>query len=62
MEQTKGEFEQRPEARPANEVPFSRPRESKEPCILCMILAITSLVLGGFSVYRSINQSEKPKC
>ena len=62
MEQTKGEFEQRPEARPANEVPFSRPRASKAPWILCMILALTSLVLGGFLVYGAINQGEKPKC
>ena len=62
MEQRQGEFKQRPEVKQAGEIPFSKPKVSKTPWILCAILLIIALALGGFLVYGAINQGEKPKC
>lgn len=54
MEQPQGEFEQRPEAKPADEIPFSKPKASKTPWILCAILLIIVLGLGGFLLYDKV--------
>ncbi len=62
MEQSQGEFEQKPEAKPAGEIPFSKPKASKTPWILCAILLIIVLGLGGFLIFGAINRGEKPQC
>ena len=54
MEQPQGEFEQRPEVKPADEIPFSKPKASKTPWILCAILLIIVLGLGGFLLYDKV--------
>ena len=40
----KGEFEQRSEMKPANEVPFVRPKASKLPWVLCAIFTLVAVV------------------
>lgn len=54
MEQPQGEFEQRPEVKPADEIPFSKPKASKTPWILCAILLMIVLGLGGFLLYDKV--------
>lgn len=44
----KGEFEQRPEMKPANEVPFVRPKASKLPWVLCAIFTLVAVGAIGY--------------
>lgn len=47
----KGEFEQRPEAKPASEVPLPVQKESPIWKILCVILGITTVALASFVIF-----------
>lgn len=61
MEQ-KGEFEQRPEVKPAEQIPFSKPRTSKLPWILCVVFALAAVGLSIFLVLGGMKKDEKTNC
>jgi len=62
MEQ-KGEFEQRPEVKPADQVPFSRPKASPLPWILCAVFAVAAVGMGVFLVLGGTKKDEgKTNC
>ncbi len=55
-----GEFEQRPEVKPAEQVPFSKPKASPLPWILCAVLL---LALGGLLAWKLLdNGDNKQQC
>ena len=57
MEQ-KGEFEQRPEVKPADQVPFSRPKASPLPWILCVVLFLAA---GGLLAWKLLDKGGENK-
>ena len=50
----KGEFEQRPEVKPASSIPLPKEKASPAIKILCVIFALVALGLGGFIVYDKL--------
>ena len=54
MEQ-KGEFEQRPEVKPADQVPFSKPKASPLPWILCAVLLLAA---GGLLAWKLLDKGD----
>ena len=44
----KGEFEQRPEVKPADQVPLPQKKANPITGILCVIFALVALGLGGW--------------
>lgn len=62
MEQ-KGEFEQRPEVKPADQVPFSRPKASPLPWVLCAVFAVAAVGMGVFLAIGGMKKDEgKTNC
>lgn len=53
MEQ-KGEFEQKPEIKPAEQVPLPKAKSSPLPWILCAIFALTTIGLGIFIAVNGV--------
>lgn len=60
----KGEFEQRPEVKPASSVPLPKEKASPALKILCVLFVLISLGLGGFIIYDKVMNDEgsAPQC
>ena len=50
----KGEFEQRPEVKPADQVPLPQKKANPITGILCVIFALVALGLGGYLLYDKV--------
>ena len=63
MEQPKGEFEQRPEVKPAEQIPLPKERVSPTIKALCLFFAIIALGAGGYILYdKVIAKKETTNC
>lgn len=59
----KGEFEERPEVKPADQVPLPKAKANPTMGILCFVLALVTIGLGGFILYdKVISPAEETKC
>lgn len=55
----KGEFEQRPEVRPADQIPLPKAKANPLPWILCVVLA---LAVGGLIIWKLTDAGGQAKC
>lgn len=59
----KGEFEPRPEVKPADQVPLPQKKANPTTGILCVVFALVALGLGGFIIYdKMLVSAGAPKC
>ncbi len=59
----KGEFEQRPEMKPADQVPLPQKKANPTTGILCVVFALVALGLGGYLIYdKVIAKDDKTNC
>ena len=58
MEQ-KGEFEQRPEVKPADQIPLPKAKANPLPWILCAVLAVAVIGLGIFIAVNGVGGEKK---
>lgn len=54
----KGEFEQRPEVKPASSVPLPKEKASPALKILCVVFALIALGLGGYIAYDKLTTTQ----
>ncbi len=58
----KGEFERRPEVKPAEQVPLPQKKASPVMGILCGLFAIVAVGLGGYIIYDKFIEPTDTKC
>lgn len=57
-----GEFEQRAEVRPVEQVPLPKAKPSPALKIICILLALAVLGMGGYIVYDKLVAEKATEC
>ena len=60
--ETKGEFEQRPEVKPAEQIPLPKAKASPLPWILCAVFAVAAVGAGVFALGAINKNGPKTNC